>query len=192
VPDTNASSACFIPKCFLRWRMSWPSSFEVMAFKVSGVFYFSIKYYRSVKNFIVSSEFTLLLPIGNKFAGETQAEVVSGGGSVAFAGIFGSSRRSTLQGFSRCRAGSVAAVYDCRGGTESWRTGSFFGGSADVLRCYRVLVILGRDAAPSASQDSAAKRRFPSDAMAALPRKWVSGGAPTLPCIHERAAARVL
>ena len=28
--------------------------------------------------------------------------------------------------------------------------------------------------------------------MAALPRKWVSGGAPTLPCIDERAVAHLL
>ena len=28
--------------------------------------------------------------------------------------------------------------------------------------------------------------------MAAPPRKWVSGGAPTLPCRHERAVARLL
>ena len=64
-------------------------------------------------------------------------------------------------------------------------------------------VIQGRDAAPSASQDSAAPAAFHLDAKAApasalrvsglasTPRKWVSGGAPTIPCMHERAAARL-
>jgi len=52
------------------------------------------------------------------------------------------------------------------------------------------------------SQDSAAQAAFLLDAMVApasalrvsglssTPRKWVSGGAPILPCIHKRAAAR--
>jgi hypothetical protein len=39
---------------------------------------------------------------------------------------------------------------------------------------------------------SAAPAAFLLDAMAAEPRKWVSDGAPTLPCVHERAAARML
>jgi hypothetical protein len=39
---------------------------------------------------------------------------------------------------------------------------------------------------------SAAPAAFLLDAMAAVPRKWVSDGAPTLPCVHERAAARML
>jgi hypothetical protein len=49
-----------------------------------------------------------------------------------------------------------------------------------------------RDAAPPASQDSAAPAAFFLNAMAAPPSKWVSGGAPTLPCMHERAVARLL
>ncbi len=36
------------------------------------------------------------------------------------------------------------------------------------------------------------KAAFLLDAMEAPPRKWVSGGAPPLPCIHERAVARLL
>jgi hypothetical protein len=39
---------------------------------------------------------------------------------------------------------------------------------------------------------SAAPAAFLLDAMAAAPRKWVSDGAPTLPCVHERADARLL
>jgi hypothetical protein len=54
------------------------------------------------------------------------------------------------------------------------------------------------------SQDSGVKAPLLLDAMAApasalrvsglasTPRKWVSGGAPTLPCMHERAVARLL
>ena len=48
-----------------------------------------------------------------------------------------------------------------------------------------VFVSHGRDAAPSASQTSAAPAASLLDTMAALPRKWVSGGAPTLPWMNE-------
>jgi hypothetical protein len=42
------------------------------------------------------------------------------------------------------------------------------------------------------THSSAAPAAFLLDAVAAPPRKWVSDGAPTLPCIQERAAARLL
>ena len=109
VPDTNARSACFIPKCFLRSRMSCPSAFDVMAFKLTGFVGFSTRYYRSVKYIAIRGRFANLLPIGNNFGGEAQAGVVSGCGSVASELVLGSSRRSTLQGFARCRAGPVAS-----------------------------------------------------------------------------------
>ena len=59
-------------------------------------------------------------------------------------------------------------------------------------RAVAQVVNQGRDVAPPASQDSAAPAAFLLDAMAAPPRKWVSGGAPTLPCMHQRAVARLL
>lgn len=109
VPDTNARSACFIPKCFLRCRMSCPSVFDVMAFKLTGFVGFSTIYYRSVKYIVIRARFTTLLPIGNNFGDETRAGVVSGCGSVASEVVFGSSWRSTLQRFARCRAGCSGA-----------------------------------------------------------------------------------
>jgi len=56
------------------------------------------------------------------------------------------------------------------------------------LRAAARFVNLGRDAAPSASQISAAPAASLLDTKAALPRKWVSDGAPTLPWMNERKA----
>ena len=103
------------------------------------------------------------------------------------------------------------AGLDHRGGCH----GSGLHGRDDHAPLFRAVARfekLGRVHRPRMTDFSAAKRRprnpwdrqaigvpnfsyeaaFLLDAMEALPRRWVSGGAPTLPCVHERAAARSL